>query len=80
MPVPLLTCGVPLTLQTNVAYALPVPQVRVFCGDSTPALEQSNVLDFATKSAVVLTAGAAELSGGFIRATTGTPLILLCRA
>lgn len=79
MPTELLSCGVPHALTTNRVYALPVCKTTVFTGDSSPALEQSNVLDFSTKSAVTLTGGMASLAGGFMRATTGTPIVILSR-
>ena len=75
----LLSCGVAHTLGTNVVYALPVCKTTIFCGDSSPALEQSNVETFLTKSSVTLTGGLGSCAGGFIRATTGTPIVILSR-
>jgi hypothetical protein len=66
-------------LQTNVVYALPAVKVTAYSGDTTPTLEQSNASDFTLKTAVTFTAGAAELSGGFVRATAGTPVLTLKR-
>jgi hypothetical protein len=75
----LLSSGVPYILQTNVVYALPVTKTTLFCGDTTPALEQSNDITFASKVALTLTGGMTTVAGGFIRATTGTPSITLRR-
>lgn len=80
MPTQLLSFGVPWTLQTNQVYALPAPvKATVFSGDTTPTLEQSNDFTFTTKAAVTFTAGVATLAGTFIRATAGTPTVLLNR-
>ena len=79
MPTQLLSFGVPYTLLTNVVYALPVAKANVYSGDTTPTLEVSNVVDFAAKTAVTFTAGVATLTGLFVRATAGTPTIVLKR-
>ena len=77
MPTGLLSCGYPYTITQNVVYALPVVKTTVFCGDSAPTLEQSNTVDFTAKSAVTLTAGQAQLAGGFIRSTGPTPVTII---
>lgn len=79
MPTQLLPFGTPVILATNVVYALPGVKATVFCGDTTPAIEQSNLIDFSTKVSLTLTGGLGTLAGGFVRATAGTPLILLSR-
>lgn len=75
----LLSCGVPYTLVTNQVYALPAVKTFLFCGDVTPTLEQSNDPTFATKAALTLTGGISQVTGLFLRATAGTPLITLSR-
>lgn len=80
MPTQLLSFGVPWTLQTNQVYAIPTPvKATAFSGDATPTIEQSNDFAFGTKAAVTFTGGVATLVGTFIRATTGTPTVLLNR-
>jgi hypothetical protein len=79
MPNQLLSCGVPYTLVTNQVYALPAVKTYLFCGDATPTLEQSNVQDFSTKATLTLTGGVSQVTGLFIRATAGTPIIALSR-
>jgi hypothetical protein len=79
MPVQLLSVGYPYTLQTNVVYAAPINKTTIFCGDSSPALEQSNIADFSVKSPITLTGGLGTVAGAFIRATTGTPLVVFSR-
>ena len=79
MPTQLLLFGVPTVMQTNQVYAVPATKVTAFSSDTTPALEQSNDFTFAAKAAVTFTGGMATLGGAFVRATAGTPTILLSR-
>jgi len=76
----LLECGMPTVLAQNVSYALPVRKTTLFCGNSSPTIQQSNVYDFASSSAVTLVNGQADLSGGFLRATTANALVILAQA
>ena len=80
MPTELLTSGFPIVLKTNVVYALPHYKAEIYSSDATPTLEQSNVFDFATKSTLTFTSGVASASGLFLRATAGTPTIVIKRA
>jgi hypothetical protein len=76
----LIPFGPPTVMATNVIYATPGgAKASVFCGDATPTIEQSNVQDFATKSAVTFTGGLGTVVGAFIRATAGTPTVVLMR-
>lgn len=79
MPTMLLPVGTPVTMVTNQVYACPVVEVMAFTDATTPTLEQSNDPTFTTKAAVTFTAGAATLTGAFVRATAGTPTIVLKR-
>jgi hypothetical protein len=79
MPTPLLSFGLPVTMTTNLVYALPVVKANAYSSDTTPTMEQSNDITFAAKTTVTFTAGAATLVGMFVRATTGTPTIVLTR-
>jgi|GraSoiStandDraft_4_1057263.scaffolds.fasta_scaffold00110_16 hypothetical protein len=80
MPTQLIPFGLPVTMVTNQVYALPtVVKATGFCSDAAPTMEQSNDITFAVKAAVTFTAGIATLVGSFIRATTGTPTIILTR-
>ena len=79
MPTQLLPVGTPTTLVTNRVYALPAVEVTGFSSDTTPTMEQSNDFTFAAKAVITFTAGAATLTGPFIRATAGTPTLTLKR-
>jgi hypothetical protein len=79
MPIELIPCGMPVTLVTNKVYALPIVKTTGFSSDTTPTLEQSNDSTFTLKNAVTFTAGIANFVGGFVRATAGTPTLILKR-
>jgi hypothetical protein len=79
MPTLSIPFGVPVVLVTNQVYALPTAKSNLFCSDTTPALEQSNDITFAAKAAITLVGGQSVVTGSFIRATTGTPTIVLRR-
>lgn len=79
MPTQLIPYGMPITMVTNQVYALPVAKSTLFSSDTTPALEQSNDITFAAKVVVTLTGGMSTVAGEFIRATAGTPTIILSR-
>jgi hypothetical protein len=78
MPTEYIPIGVATILATNRVYALPAINGSVY-SDAAATLEQSNAFDFAAKQALVFTAGVAPINGAFIRATAGTPTILLKR-
>ena len=71
----LLTIGPPHTITQNVVYALPAR--RCLLMSSTSGIEQANDVAFTTPVALTLTSGQAEVAGGFIRCTTGNPIISL---
>jgi hypothetical protein len=77
MPTELLTMGPAWTLVTNRVYALPGKAVTLYTDSAGAAFEQSNVIDFATKSTVTLTGGAGRVTAAFLRATVGTPIVTL---
>lgn len=72
--------GLAVPLTTNQVYALPGVACIIYSDTAGAAFEQSNVIDFATKSSVTLTEGAGRVSAAFLRATTGTPLVRLSKA
>jgi hypothetical protein len=76
MPLELLPIGQPVTLVANVIYALPAVAVTLTTDATTPTIQQSNTAAFTANVAVTLTGGAAKVAGGFIRATSNTPIIL----
>ena len=79
MPTQSIPIGPPVVMATNQVYALPAVKVTAFTEATTPTLEQSNAIGFAAKAAVVFTGGVAPLYGQFVRATAGTPTIVLKR-
>ena len=79
MPTQSIPIGPPTTLVTNQIYALPAVNCTLFTDAATPTLEQSTVIGFGTKVALTFTNGACLVSGGFVRATAGTPTIVLKR-
>lgn len=72
MPIQALGLGItPIT--QNTIFALPAKRVLMFSPDAAPTFFQSNDSAFATSIAVTLTAGQAELAGGFLRCTSAAP-------
>lgn len=76
MPVQLLPVGTPVLMLANVIYALPAVNVTMFTDAAAPTVAQSNTAAFTANSAVTLTGGQANLSGGFVRATADTLVTL----
>jgi hypothetical protein len=76
MPIELLPLGTPVTLLANVIYALPAVKATLFTDATTPTIQLSNTSAFTANVAVTLTAGAAVVGGGWIRATANTPIVL----
>lgn len=76
MPTEVIPIGFPVTMVTNQVYALPLARVSMF-SDAAVTMEQSNVIGFGTKQAITLTAGVSPLDGAFVRATAGTPTVIL---
>jgi hypothetical protein len=62
----------------NTIYALPASRVLLFT-TGAPTLQQSTEVTFAANAAVTLTAGQAELAGGFLRCTTAGPQPILLK-
>lgn len=69
MPTELLSIGPILTLVQNVIYALPASRCLLFTDGAAPTIQQSTTVAFTANVALVLTAGQAEVAGGFIRCT-----------
>ena len=69
MPTELLSIGPILTLLQNVVYALPASRCLLFTDGAAPTLQQSTTVAFTANVPLVLTNGATEVSGGFIRCT-----------
>lgn len=79
MPTELLSIGPPTALVQNQVYALPAVRCTLFTDATTPTLQQSNTAAFTANVALTLTAGAATVAGGFIRATTTGVTVTLKR-
>lgn len=65
----LLTIGPVTSLVQNTIYALPASRVLLFTDGVAPTIQQSTTVAFTANVAVTLTAGQAELAGGFLRCT-----------
>lgn len=76
MPMQSIPIGPPVTLLANQIYALPAVKVTLFTDAAAPTITQSTTPTFVANSAVTLTGGAATVTGGWIRATTDTVVIL----
>lgn len=76
MPVQLLPVGTPVLMSANVIYALPAVKTTLFTDAAAPTITQSNTSAFTLSSALTLTNGAAQVGGGFIRATADTLVTL----
>jgi len=76
MPTELLPIGTPITLVANQIYALPAVACTLFTDAASPTIAVSNTPAFTANIAVTLTAGAAKVGGGFLRATTAIPIVL----
>lgn len=81
MPVEVLSIGPLIKMLANVVYALPAVNVTLYTDAAAPTLALSNgggttPPTFGAGTAVTLTAGAASLSGGFIKATADTIVTL----
>lgn len=81
MPTEVISIGPVFTMTQNVIYSLPAPKVLLFTDAVMPTIQQSTDVAFTANVAVVLTAGQAELAGGFIRLITAGPIrVVLKRA
>jgi hypothetical protein len=78
MPTELLPLGTPFTMLAGVAYALPAVECVLYTDATTPTITLSNTQAFTANTAVTLTAGAATVGGGFIKAV-GNALVVLKR-
>lgn len=77
MATPSISMGVLTTLVQNTIYALPPRVVKIYTSATTPTIQQSSDLAFATNTAVTLTDGTAEIAGAFIRCTTGNIAVII---
>lgn len=75
----MLFCGPLYTLQTNVVYAIPPIACKILCTDSSPSIQASTDPAFSTTQNITLSGGASGIAG-FIRASTGTPKVMLTKA
>jgi len=80
MPQQLLSIGYPIAIVQNTIYALPARRVLMFCDGVAPTFQQSSDVAFTANVAVTLTAGQAELAGGFLRCTSATPGNIILKA
>lgn len=76
MPTELLPLGTPTLLVANQIYALPAVKATLFTDATTPTITQSNTVAFSASVAVTLTGGAATVTGGFLKCTSGITITL----
>jgi hypothetical protein len=69
MATELITIGVVFSMVQNTIYALPPKRCLLFTDGATPTIQQSTTVAFTANVVVTLTAGQAEVAGGFIRQT-----------
>lgn len=79
MPTFSIPVGPPTALVQNQVYALPAVACTLFSSSTTPAIQVSNDVTFANNVALTLTAGAAKVAGGFLKATTASTAVSLKR-
>lgn len=79
MPTEAISIGPVWTLNQNQIYALPGVACILFTDAATPTFQQSNSLAFTNNVPVTLVGGAATVSGGWIRCTSGTVSVTLKR-
>lgn len=77
MATPSIMVGVLTTIVQNTIYALPPRVVKLYTSATTPTIQQSSDVAFATSTAVTLTDGTAEIAGAFLRCTTGNIAIII---
>ena len=77
MPTELLPIGMPWTMIGGRVYAVPAVECTLFT-DAASTFTQSMTQAFTLNQAVTLTAGSAALTGGFLKASVDT-LVLLKR-
>lgn len=68
MPTELLSLGMPWTMKANQVYALPAVNCTLYTDATTPTITLSGTQAFTASTPVTFTAGAATVSGGFIKA------------
>jgi hypothetical protein len=73
----LLSLGYVQAITQNVIYALPARQCQLFTDGTSPTIVQSTDVGFTANVAVVLTNGQMELTGGFIKCTSGDIRVFL---
>lgn len=69
MAMQLLSVGFPQAIAQNVIVALPGRRCLIFTSSAGAVLTSSNDPAFGDSQALTLTNGAAEVAGGFLRAT-----------
>lgn len=77
MPIQSLSIGPITPLVANQVYALPPKKCVLYTDATTPTIAQSLTSAFTANTAVTLTAGQAEVAGGFIRATSAINVRLI---
>ena len=76
MPTQLLSPGMPWTILAGQVYALPAVKCTLFTDAASPTITVSNTQAFTANAAITLTAGAATVAGGFIKAAADTLITL----
>jgi hypothetical protein len=77
----LLSTGRPISIIQNTIYALPVSRCLLYCDTAAATFEQSNTAAFTLATALAPDANEQiEVSGGFLRCTSGNVTITLKKA
>jgi hypothetical protein len=74
----MLSCGPIWSMVQNTVYTLPASRCLLFT-TGAPTLQQANDLAMTAPVTVTLTAGQAELAGGFIRCTSAGPQLVILK-
>jgi len=74
--VPALMIGLPQDMTQNVVYGLPAIKCNLYV-TGAPTLLQSNTFSMAATTPVTLVEGAYQVTGGYIKCTSGNITVLL---
>lgn len=69
-----------VALVQNQIYALTPNKVTLFTDATTPVIQHSTTAGFTANVAVTLTAGQADVAGGFLRTTSAGVTVCLSKA
>jgi hypothetical protein len=78
MPIEYLSPGTTTIMKTNVVYALPAVQVRLYCANALGVFELSNDAGFIENTGATKTDGTFLAVGKFVR-NTGPDVAVTCK-